>query len=449
MSTWAPSPRYSVVVASDGTGDYSTIQSAITALSTGGKILVKKGTYNITSGLTISTSNLVIEGEGPSSVITFNGASVTPAIANSDTAQRTNIVIKDIKIDNTGSAGNGVGIDATYFARSRFENIFIEDTNGGILLNSANALYNLIENCTISVSGTNSYGVKLDTNANENTLKRLRIITTSASTGVIVNAHGSSLYDIDVETGAAIGIDIQSSGHDTTIYSPYLEGNVINLKVAANVESTTIIGGIVVDGSTYNIQNLGAKGLNIYNTRVQYEQFTYSESLNSFPGVRWLIPYHTGIAATDQLATAGRVLLQLFETQQSVFADGVTIVNGTVAAGNVTVGIYGPITTEETCNGAPLLIESSSTATSGTSTAQTISLTKTLLKPGRYYVAVEYSNAAHTYFRNTNATQIIGWAQYYDRGGGYGALTDPCPTITETGSAIPGVRIKCASLTTV
>lgn len=45
----------------------------------------------------------------------------------------------------------------------------------------------------------------------------------------------------------------------------------------------------------------------------------------------------------------------------------------------------------------------------------------------------------------SNKNQVAGWGQYYDRSGGYGALTDACPAVTSTGSANPGIVLRTTS----
>lgn len=60
-------------VSQNGDADYNDIQSAIDALSsTGGKIIIREGTYTITDTITISNSNTIIEGMGPSTIIKSN-----------------------------------------------------------------------------------------------------------------------------------------------------------------------------------------------------------------------------------------------------------------------------------------------------------------------------------------------------------------------------------------
>lgn len=161
---------------------------------------------------------------------------------------------------------------------------------------------------------------------------------------------------------------------------------------------------------------------------------------------RWIKPYMWSVVATSQTPTAGTVYMCEFEVTQQCTCDAIAYVKGATQAGNVTVGIYGPITTEETCDTSPLLVQSASTAVSaGTNTSQIVTFTATVLRKGRYYVAIEFDDATNTYQRNTNQTQVVGLTQTYARGGGYGTLTDPCPTPTNTASAIPGLLIRCSA----
>lgn len=163
-------------------------------------------------------------------------------------------------------------------------------------------------------------------------------------------------------------------------------------------------------------------------------------------GSRWIRSFlgSQAIAVTSQTPTVGRVYLNEFEVLQETTVDGITIDNVATVAGNVTVGIYGPIATEETCNAAALVANSASTAQSGTNAPQHIAFTASVkLAPGRYYMACEFSDATATFQRYTTFVQVTGWTQYYDRGGGYGALTDPCPSPTDSQAAAPAMYLRC------
>ena len=164
------------------------------------------------------------------------------------------------------------------------------------------------------------------------------------------------------------------------------------------------------------------------------------------PKQRWLLPYYGGsaIATTSSVVTIGRVFLIEFEVQHIITVDQIVWINGAAVSGNVRAGIYGPITTEETANASPLVYDSGDVVQTGINSAQahTLSTTK-ILTPGRYYAALELDNGTGTFMRQGAQNQVLGWTQYYDRGGGYGALTNPCPAPTNSAAIVPGVRLRC------
>jgi hypothetical protein len=253
------------------TDDTSAIQLAIniTGAAGGGTVFLPAGTYKFTPPLTIGYGGVTLQGTGYGSRLTFAGSGVSPAISNPDTVQRTAIWIRDLRLSSTVS-GQGLGIDASYWAIGGTQDIWIDGVNAGILHGSVYGDYNHDINPRISISGAGAYAIKFDAQANENTVTRARIITDATATGIIVNAHSISLYDPDVETTALVGIDVQSSGHSCTIVAPYLEGNKTNLRVASGVRQLTLLGGTISDGSTANIEDQGAIGFTRVGTQVQY-----------------------------------------------------------------------------------------------------------------------------------------------------------------------------------
>lgn len=191
-----------------------------------------------------------------------------------------------------------------------------------------------------------------------------------------------------------------------------------------------------------NFQAAGGIGWSVSDDDT-YKRVNISASIISNGAQRWIKPYHWSIAVTAQQATAGRVLLNEFEVSNPVVLDALVITNtGTVAStlGSIICGVYGPIATEETCLNASVMTESSITDSSTNN--QLITVPSVVLGTGRYYIAVQYSNGNHVYLRQSNTTQVTGWCQFYDRAGGFGALTQPCPSVTNTGSAMPGAVVR-------
>jgi len=158
---------------------------------------------------------------------------------------------------------------------------------------------------------------------------------------------------------------------------------------------------------------------------------------------RWIKPFQWYIATSSITATPGKVMLVEFEITKPQTVDGISIFNHTVVSGNVLVGLYGPITTEEVAQGSNLIATSNSTALNGTSAGQFIPFTSNInLSIGRYYAAVQYDDITHTYGRFNNTVTIPGWSQYYDRVGGFGAFTNPCPATTPQATPTPQITIR-------
>ena len=155
---------------------------------------------------------------------------------------------------------------------------------------------------------------------------------------------------------------------------------------------------------------------------------------------RWITPYIFAVNTTSQTATAGTVLLFQFEVPTDVIVDGIGLRHSS-ASGAAICGIYKPTSFDsDDCFDGALLVESSSTTLSGTT--QVITFTPTKLESGVYYAAVEYELAAHSFFRFGNTTQQGGTTQLYARAGGYGALTNPCPSTTGSLTAFPNILIR-------
>jgi len=127
--------------------------------------------------------------------------------------------------------------------------------------------------------------------------------------------------------------------------------------------------------------------------------------------------------------TAGRVHLSQIQISSPVIATGITFTNVATIAGNVYVGIYAEGALNTPAGGA-LLATSISTAHAGANASQSIDFTAPInLSAGVYYLAIEFSDATATIVRGGNTSFFPGALHSYDRGGGYGALTNPCPAV--------------------
>ena len=133
------------IVAKSG-GDYTSIQAALDA---GGKnIFVKKGTYEISSAITILSSGVTIKGESKTNTIIklANGANVSAIVVGNGATTLSDIVIEDIQVDgnkaNQTTTSHGIyfyGASENYISESMVKDCWIHDCyNAGISLNWGN-----------------------------------------------------------------------------------------------------------------------------------------------------------------------------------------------------------------------------------------------------------------------------------------------------------------------
>jgi len=151
-----------------------------------------------------------------------------------------------------------------------------------------------------------------------------------------------------------------------------------------------------------------------------------------------LFPYSIGSLA---LGTAGRVYLIPIDIPWPVTIDRIIYQVGTTSAGNVRVGIYREGPTADSPTGGVLVVESASVAQSTANYLQLATVADTVLTPGQYFVGIQGDDVTGTLQKSSTG---VGAAAFtYDRAGGYGAFTNPCPTAS-AGVNVPyfALRVK-------
>jgi len=159
---------------------------------------------------------------------------------------------------------------------------------------------------------------------------------------------------------------------------------------------------------------------------------------------RYLRPVFCHQANTALTMTTGRVYLIPVEVERKMTIDCICVpLSGTVA-GNMRVGVYAD--NAETPAGGALLVESASVAKAGTYRRQEVAIADLLIEAGLYWLAVQSDEATTILLAEHNAFAIGGTLEgkQYDRGGGYGAFTNPCPAVVAASNAtvILSARIK-------
>lgn len=146
----------SFVVATDGSGDFDDITSAVKALpSTGGQIFIKEGTYKVAATIPITKNNVSITGVGRGSIIDVE-ASTGFRINGPDYVTFSNLRIKCDEertyalwfTNSTGSAVFNIWIDGAFAS-----GIYVTGTNSKFNINN-NFITDTLE-ASISVDDTN------------------------------------------------------------------------------------------------------------------------------------------------------------------------------------------------------------------------------------------------------------------------------------------------------
>jgi len=138
-----------------GTNAATVIQSAISALTNGGKIFLKAATYSLSSDISLG-DNIVLCGEGVSTELQCNGGRFS-------TSSKSKILIKDLYI-------NGLNLAKSLLRFVSCSEVIIENVKIRSAATSAGATQILLEdvdearvlNCFFDMGGVSSYGIKTD-----------------------------------------------------------------------------------------------------------------------------------------------------------------------------------------------------------------------------------------------------------------------------------------------
>lgn len=212
----------------NGTNDQTVIQQAIDALpSTGGKIVLLEGTYNISGQITVNKPNVTICGMGNSTVL--NCKQGIWGIA----ATQTNFTVANLKMtfDTYNGNGNSICIYASG-SRCKFENLDLSNAVYGI---NCGGGYSIIRNVTATGNRTN--------------------IHLGSGHNVVSDCYSENAQETGVRIEGEYNIVANCYISDAEIYGVLLTGGGKN-KVAGNVIKKDSYSdsqhSIRVTSSTYN-----------------------------------------------------------------------------------------------------------------------------------------------------------------------------------------------------
>lgn len=264
--------RTEIIVATDGSGDYNCdgtadeveINDALSNLpSTGGIVLLKKGTYNIAGSIDMLKSNVVLQGEGKATKIFLsNSANVDMIRVGNGTTIVNDCVVENMTVD--GNRANQTSLGSP---------IIIWGSSG------TKALRNIVRGCRL-------------TNCLSDCLKVIY-----ADKGIV------SGNVIDENTGGA-GIGIFSSSQNNGIIGNVLIHNTYGIYSSANYNN--IVGNVLVDNTAYGVYVNGVVNLNIsgnwFGSIAYFQTGVYlaaNAARNTITGNTFYQPYRAIFAAAD------------------------------------------------------------------------------------------------------------------------------------------------------
>ncbi len=264
--------RTEIIVATDGSGDYNCdgtadeveINDALSNLpSTGGIVLLKKGTYNIAGSIDMLKSNVVLQGEGKATKIFLsNSANVDIIRVGNGTTIVNDCVVENMTVDGNRSNQTSLGSPVIIWGSS-----------------GTKALRNIVRGCRL-------------TNCLSDCLKVIY-----ADKGIIQNNV------IEENTGGA-GIGIFSSSQTNDIIGNVLIHNAYGIYSSANYNN--IVGNVLVDNTAYGVYVNGVVNLNIsgnwFGSIAYFQTGVYlaaSAARNTITGNTFYQPYRAILAAAD------------------------------------------------------------------------------------------------------------------------------------------------------
>ena len=264
--------RTEIIVATDGSGDYNCdgtadeveINEALSNLpSTGGIVLLKKGTYTVAGSIDILKSSVILQGEGKATkIFLVNSGNVDIIRIGNGTTIVNDCVVENLMVD--GNKANQTSLGAA---------VVIYGSSG------TKALRNIVRGCRF-------------TNCNLDALKLIY-----ADKSIIQNNV------IDENTGGA-GIGIFSSSQSNDILGNVLIHNAYG--VYSNSHYNNVVGNIFVDNPSYGVYLNGVVNCNVsgnwFGSVAFYQTGVYlaaSAARNTITGNTFYQPYRAILGAAD------------------------------------------------------------------------------------------------------------------------------------------------------
>lgn len=358
------------------TDDTAAITAALAAVpSNGGVVYFPAGNYLITSGLKATVNGTRMVGDGWGSRIQYDGSVVATAVSATGNIR---LFMSDLRISQLNASHLGTAVDLSNTNSGVVERLLIDGGGAsgvapltGISLAAATCHYVVVRDCRINYGGAGAKGVNISAAAHSNTVQDCHMVPQGDdvnSSGVYINGtHSILLIRPDIEAAAGNGIFMDTGANGNTVVHGYCDSNNINLKITSGVIALTVLGGTYENGTTANVQNNGAVGLQI---------------LNAWPNSGTNSYNHLEIFQADLFSVTGTGVAVSTAGQGLLVKEGANAKQGTVA---LVAGVSVTANTSVTANSRIFLTSQVDSGTPGFLRVQT-------RVPGSSFTIVSSSN---------------------------------------------------------
>ena len=214
-------PRYGDGTVYSSTNAQEVFQNVINALTNGGLIFVKRGTYNFDAPIVIDKENILLIGENLETKIIYGGTDVAIRVKKSDGSSLYRFLVSNLYIE--ASNGNGIELYNCHWGEVRRCDIY--NCNIGIYCYGAwesYLSYNVIRNCTTGIKLSGEVGkscnhIRIFGNYLGNSIN-IEIDDTSQPASVKIEAN-------NIADCSTAGIKITKRTRMLTIERNYFENN--------------------------------------------------------------------------------------------------------------------------------------------------------------------------------------------------------------------------------
>lgn len=235
------------VVATDGTGDFTDIQTAIDSLPAGGGVVyIKEGDYPITAKITITSANISIFGAGKSTRI-----HTTANIRMIEVNGGSYFTLRDLYLYGSGSGnGNNRAFVLVSGANIIIENVLVENVGSSGIYFLAASNDSVVRGCVVNTPL--EYGIFFGGNKG---IIVNNVVTSSSLYGIwVLNGDETIVQGNKIKSCSWDGILIESSDKGAIVGNVSVNNGRSGVAFENASSKCAITGNICNDNSSYGVE---------------------------------------------------------------------------------------------------------------------------------------------------------------------------------------------------